>query len=202
MSIQVVPVYLLFRNMIGLLLRATTRSRKIAARQNGRGHGELSLAWWQKESYALTDCQSECFIIYTNLRKQRFVHSVQKFKAYYFCNEETMCSFLLTGTHWEVSLSFWKYLDSFLSPRVSYHRPGILNIMSLWKTLIAIKKVKGCGWTYAYVNLGSSRILTIQKHDRTSARGYHQKLTNTSTEEQKRPWRIESGMMEERILQP
>ena len=78
----------------------------------------------------------------------------------YFCNEESMCSFLISGPNWKVSLSFWKYLDSFLSPRVSYHCPGILN-MSLWKTLIAIKKVKGCGWTYAYVNLGSSRILTI-----------------------------------------
>ena len=93
----------------------------------------------------------------------------------YFCNEETMCSFLLTGPNWEVSLSFWKFLDSFLSPRVSYHGTEILNIMSLWKTLIAIKKVNGCGWTYAYVNLGSSRILTIQKHDRPSAKGYHQK---------------------------
>ena len=101
----------------------------------------------------------------------------------YFCNEETMCSYLLTGPHWEVSLSFWKYLDSFLSPRVSYHRPVILNIMSLWGTLIAIKKVNGCGWTYAYVNLGSSRILTIQKYDRLSTRDYHQKLTDTFKEE-------------------
>ena len=91
----------------------------------------------------------------------------------YFCNEETMCSFLLTGPHREVSLSFWKYLDSFLSPRVSYHGTEILNIMSLWGTLIAIKKVNGCGWTYAYVNLGSPRILTIQKHVRLSTRDYH-----------------------------
>ena len=37
----------------------------------------------------------------------------------YFCNEETMCSYLLTGPHWEVSLGFWKYMNSFLSPRVS-----------------------------------------------------------------------------------
>ena len=37
----------------------------------------------------------------------------------YFCNEESMCSFLLTGPNWGVSISFWKYLDSFLSPRVS-----------------------------------------------------------------------------------
>ena len=88
----------------------------------------------------------------------------------YFCNEETMCSFLLTGPNWEVSISFWTYLDSFLSPRVSYHGTEILNIMSLWGTLIAIKKVNGCGWTYAYVNLGSSRILTIQKHVRFSTR--------------------------------
>ena len=93
----------------------------------------------------------------------------------YFCNEESMCSFLLTGPNWEVSLSFWNFLDSFLSPRVSYHGTEILNIMSLWGNLIAIKKVNGCGWTYAYVNLGSSRILTIQKHDRPSAKGYHQK---------------------------
>ena len=88
----------------------------------------------------------------------------------YFCNEESMCSFLLSGPNWDESLSFWKYLDSFLSPRVSYHWPGIINIMSLWGTLIAIKKVNGCGWTYAYVNLGSSRILTIQKHVRFSTR--------------------------------
>ena len=101
----------------------------------------------------------------------------------YFCNEETMCSFLLTGPNWEVSISFWKYLDSFLSPRVSYHWPGIINIMSLLWTLIAIKKVNGCGWTYAYVNLGSSRILTIQKHDRLSTSYYHQKLTDTFKEE-------------------
>ena len=67
----------------------------------------------------------------------------------YFCNEESMCSFLLTGPNWEVSLSFWNFLDSFLSPRVSYHWPGIINIMSLLWTLIAIKKVNGCGWTYA-----------------------------------------------------
>ena len=100
----------------------------------------------------------------------------------YFCNEESMCSFLLTGPNWEVSLNFWMYLDSFLSPRVS-HRPGILNIMSLWGTLIAIKKVNGCGWTYAYVNLGCSRILTIQKNDRLSNRDYHQKLTDTFMEE-------------------
>ena len=79
----------------------------------------------------------------------------------YFCNEESMCSFLLTGPNWGVSISFWKYLDSFLSPRVSYHGTEILNIMFLWENLIAIKKVNGCGWTYAYVNLGSSRILTI-----------------------------------------
>ena len=88
----------------------------------------------------------------------------------YFCNEETMCSFLLTGPHREVSLSFWMYLDSFLSLRVSYHWPGILNIMYFGGTLIAIKKVNGCGWTYAYVNLGSPRILTIQKHVRFSTR--------------------------------
>ena len=37
----------------------------------------------------------------------------------YFCNEETMCSYLLTGPHWEVSLGFWKHMNSFLSPRVS-----------------------------------------------------------------------------------
>ena len=37
----------------------------------------------------------------------------------YFCNEESMCSFLLSGPNWDESLSFWKYLDSFLSPRVS-----------------------------------------------------------------------------------
>ena len=101
----------------------------------------------------------------------------------YFCNEESMCSFLLTGPNWGVSISFWKYLDSFLSPRVSYHGTEILNIMSLWGTLIAIKKVNGCGWTYAYVNLGSSRILTIQKYDRLSTRDYHQKLTDTFMEE-------------------
>ena len=93
----------------------------------------------------------------------------------YFCNEETMCSFLLTGPNWGESLSFWKYLDSFLSPRVSYHWPGIINIMSLLWTLIAIKKVNGCGWTYAYVNLGSPRTLSIQKHVRPSAKGYHKK---------------------------
>ena len=101
----------------------------------------------------------------------------------YFCNEESMCSFLLRGPNWGVSISFWKYLDSFLSPRVSYHWPGIINIMSLLWTLIAIKKVNGCGWTYAYVNLGSSRILTIQKHDRLSTSYYHQKLTDTFKEE-------------------
>ena len=37
----------------------------------------------------------------------------------YFCNEESMCSFLISGPNWKVSLSFWDYLDSFLSPRVS-----------------------------------------------------------------------------------
>lgn len=63
----------------------------------------------------------------------------------YFCNEESICSCLLTGPNWEVSLNFWNYLDSFLSPRVSYHWPGILNIMSLCGTLIAIKKVNGYG---------------------------------------------------------
>ncbi|NP_033515.2 vomeronasal 2, receptor, 14 precursor [Mus musculus] len=36
----------------------------------------------------------------------------------YFCNEETMCSYLLTGPHWEVSLGFWKHMNSFLSPRI------------------------------------------------------------------------------------
>ncbi|XP_036009108.1 vomeronasal receptor Vmn2r50 isoform X1 [Mus musculus] len=36
----------------------------------------------------------------------------------YFCNEESMCSFLLRGPNWEVSLSFWNFLDSFLSPRI------------------------------------------------------------------------------------
>ncbi|XP_031246756.1 vomeronasal type-2 receptor 116-like [Mastomys coucha] len=36
----------------------------------------------------------------------------------YFCNEESMCQFLLTGPNWEVSLSFWNYLDNFLSPRI------------------------------------------------------------------------------------
>uniref|UniRef100_A0A3B2W896 Vomeronasal 2, receptor 42 n=1 Tax=Mus musculus TaxID=10090 RepID=A0A3B2W896_MOUSE len=36
----------------------------------------------------------------------------------YFCNEESMCSFLLSGPNWDESLSFWKYLDSFLSPRI------------------------------------------------------------------------------------
>ncbi|MDQ4441661.1 hypothetical protein QCH68_29035, partial [Bacillus cereus] len=63
----------------------------------------------------------------------------------YFCNEESMCSFLLSGPNWDESLSFWKYLDSFLSPRVSYHWPGIINIMYFGGTLIAIKKVNGCG---------------------------------------------------------
>ena len=66
---------------------------------------------------------------------------------------------------------------------MSYHWPGILNIMYFGGTLIAIKKVNGCGWTYAYVNLGSSRILTIQKYDRLSTRDYHQKLTDTFKEE-------------------
>jgi vomeronasal 2 receptor len=93
----------------------------------------------------------------------------------YFCNEETMCSFLLSESNWEVSLSSWNYLNSFLSPRVSYHWPGILNIMFLWGILIAIKKVNGCVWTYAYVNLSNPRILTIQKHVRPFAKGYHQK---------------------------
>ncbi|EDL03630.1 mCG56771, isoform CRA_c [Mus musculus] len=36
----------------------------------------------------------------------------------YFCNEETMCSFLLSESNWEVSLSSWNYLNSFLSPRL------------------------------------------------------------------------------------
>ncbi|XP_017177386.1 vomeronasal 2, receptor 47 isoform X1 [Mus musculus] len=36
----------------------------------------------------------------------------------YFCNEETMCSFQLSGPKWDVSLSFWMYLDSFLSLRI------------------------------------------------------------------------------------
>jgi hypothetical protein len=54
--------------------------------------------------------------------------------------------------------------------------------MSLWENLIAIKKINGCGWTYAYVNLGCSRILTIQKNDRLSNRDYQQKLTDTFME--------------------
>ncbi|XP_017177619.1 vomeronasal 2, receptor 32 isoform X1 [Mus musculus] len=36
----------------------------------------------------------------------------------YICNEESMCSFLLSGPNWDESLSFWKYLDSFLSPHI------------------------------------------------------------------------------------
>ncbi|XP_031246755.1 vomeronasal type-2 receptor 116-like [Mastomys coucha] len=36
----------------------------------------------------------------------------------YFCNEESMCQFLLTGPDWKVSLSYWNDLDSFLYPRI------------------------------------------------------------------------------------
>ena len=50
----------------------------------------------------------------------------------YFCNEETMCSFLLTGPDMTTSLYFQMFLDIFLSPHVSYHRPRILSITSLW----------------------------------------------------------------------
>ncbi|XP_052019881.1 vomeronasal type-2 receptor 116-like [Apodemus sylvaticus] len=35
----------------------------------------------------------------------------------YLCNEETMCSFLLTGPYWETSYTFWIYLNTFVSPR-------------------------------------------------------------------------------------
>lgn len=45
----------------------------------------------------------------------------------YFCNEDTMCLFLLTGPYRVTSLDFWKYLDNILSPHVSYHRPRILK---------------------------------------------------------------------------
>ena len=65
----------------------------------------------------------------------------------YFCDKETLCSFLLTGPHWKTSISFWIILDIFLSPRVSVTRPGILNIMSLWWILINTKKINGCDWT-------------------------------------------------------
>uniref|UniRef100_A0A8C6GHE9 Uncharacterized protein n=1 Tax=Mus spicilegus TaxID=10103 RepID=A0A8C6GHE9_MUSSI len=51
----------------------------------------------------------------------------------YFCNEETMCSFLLTGPDMTTSLYFQMFLDIFLSPHVSYNRPRILSIMSLWR---------------------------------------------------------------------
>ena len=61
----------------------------------------------------------------------------------YFCNKETMCSFLHTGPHWNISFEMAIILGMFLSPRVSYPRPGILNLMSLWVTLIYIKKVNG-----------------------------------------------------------
>lgn len=61
----------------------------------------------------------------------------------YFCKEETMYSFLLTGSKWSISLSLWIYLDIVISPRVSYHRPEILNIMYLWRNLIDIKRVNG-----------------------------------------------------------
>jgi vomeronasal 2 receptor len=50
----------------------------------------------------------------------------------YFCNEETMCSFLLTGPDMTTSLYFQMFLDIFLSLHVSYHRPRILSITSLW----------------------------------------------------------------------
>ena len=50
----------------------------------------------------------------------------------YFCNEETMCSFLLTGPGMTTSLYFQMFLDIFLSLHVSYHRPRILSITSLW----------------------------------------------------------------------
>ncbi|XP_052024919.1 vomeronasal type-2 receptor 116-like isoform X2 [Apodemus sylvaticus] len=36
----------------------------------------------------------------------------------YFCNKETMCSFLLTGPHWMTSFEFSLLLDIFLSPRL------------------------------------------------------------------------------------
>ncbi|XP_032752182.1 vomeronasal type-2 receptor 116-like isoform X1 [Rattus rattus] len=34
----------------------------------------------------------------------------------YFCNEETMCTFLLTGPHWRTSYHFWIHLNIFLFP--------------------------------------------------------------------------------------
>ena len=49
----------------------------------------------------------------------------------YLCNKETMCSFLLSGPHWFQTFELSLLLDIFLSPRVSYPRPGILNLMSL-----------------------------------------------------------------------
>ncbi|XP_031246769.1 vomeronasal type-2 receptor 116-like [Mastomys coucha] len=45
----------------------------------------------------------------------------------YFCDEESMCPFLLTGPNWEVSLGFWNNLDNFLSPRILHLSYGPFN---------------------------------------------------------------------------
>ena len=71
----------------------------------------------------------------------------------YFWNKGTMWSFLFTGPHWKFSFELPILMDMFLSPRVSFPRPGILNLMSLWVILIYIKKVNGWDWIYSYINL-------------------------------------------------